>query len=232
MAPRKPTDPSKRVAELRRLIQRHNRLYYEDATPEISDGEYDRLLRELQDLESATPELFSFDSPTQRVGGAASSRSRTRPPSPHVVARHTYSLENSRIRRAVRKGSGRRTDISPNSRSTALIEWCTRWPLRSRDPMEKGTTSRRTSGPSPRSPVLPSQVGPLDAVGADLFHRADFERLNPNGESGGRPFRQSRNAARDPQTARSREWRAPQGVALPPPESLATGVPRRRALQY
>lgn len=59
-----------RVGELRRQIERHNRLYYTQAEPEISDAEYDRLFRELEGLEAAHPRLRSDDSPTRRVGGA------------------------------------------------------------------------------------------------------------------------------------------------------------------
>src|SRR4051812_13468680 len=58
-----------RVDELRRQIQHHNYKYYVEAAPEISDREFDRLLKELQDLEAAHPELVTPDSPTQRVGG-------------------------------------------------------------------------------------------------------------------------------------------------------------------
>jgi DNA ligase (NAD+) len=61
--------PSDRIDELRRLIRRHNELYYVDAAPEISDEAYDALLRELGTLEAAHPELVTPDSPTQRVGG-------------------------------------------------------------------------------------------------------------------------------------------------------------------
>jgi DNA ligase (NAD+) len=63
-----PSDPRTRVQELRDIINHHNRLYYTDASPEISDFEYDKLYRELVDLERAHPELFSPDSPTARVG--------------------------------------------------------------------------------------------------------------------------------------------------------------------
>lgn len=54
---------------LRREIERHNRLYYQQARPEISDQEYDQLLRQLQELEAQHPHLVTSDSPTQRVGG-------------------------------------------------------------------------------------------------------------------------------------------------------------------
>jgi DNA ligase (NAD+) len=58
-----------RAEELRREIRRHDRLYYQEAKPEISDREYDRLMAELVALEEAHPELRTADSPTQRVGG-------------------------------------------------------------------------------------------------------------------------------------------------------------------
>jgi NAD-dependent DNA ligase len=65
-------DPVARVADLRERIVRANRLYYEQDAPEITDAEWDALMRELQDLEAAHPELATPDSPTQRVGGAPS----------------------------------------------------------------------------------------------------------------------------------------------------------------
>ena len=60
--------PDKRVAELRQLIDHHNRLYYTQAEPEISDADYDKLFRELEDLEKKHPEIADPNSPTQRVG--------------------------------------------------------------------------------------------------------------------------------------------------------------------
>ncbi len=60
----------KRIEELRKQIDHHNYLYYALDAPEIPDAEYDRLLRELQDLEQQYPELVTPDSPTQRVGAA------------------------------------------------------------------------------------------------------------------------------------------------------------------
>src|SRR6266404_1695041 len=58
-----------RIAELRQKLEYHNYLYYVKDSPEISDAEYDRMFRELLELETAHPELASPDSPTQRVGG-------------------------------------------------------------------------------------------------------------------------------------------------------------------
>ena len=60
----------RRMAELRAEISEHDRRYYIENFPIISDQEYDRLYRELKDLEAKYPELVTPDSPTQRVGGA------------------------------------------------------------------------------------------------------------------------------------------------------------------
>ncbi len=60
-----------RAAELREILTRANRLYHEQDAPEMPDAEYDRLLRELIELEAAHPELVTPDSPTQRVGAPA-----------------------------------------------------------------------------------------------------------------------------------------------------------------
>lgn len=58
----------KRIENLRKEINRHNYLYYLLDSPEISDAEYDRLMRELEELEEKFPDLITHDSPTQRVG--------------------------------------------------------------------------------------------------------------------------------------------------------------------
>src|ERR1044071_7015299 len=63
------TEAEKTIAQLREGIRKHDRLYYQDAAPIISDREYDRLYRELVDLETQFPDLLTSDSPTQRVGG-------------------------------------------------------------------------------------------------------------------------------------------------------------------
>lgn len=60
----------KRIKELRTLLEYHSRKYYVEDAPEIPDYEYDRLYRELQELEAAHPEFDSPTSPTKRVGGA------------------------------------------------------------------------------------------------------------------------------------------------------------------
>ena len=60
----------KRIADLRKTIEYHNKRYYQQDDPEISDSEYDRLMRELQELEIQYPDEDIASSPTQRVGAA------------------------------------------------------------------------------------------------------------------------------------------------------------------
>jgi DNA ligase (NAD+) len=83
----------KKISEIEKLrdeIRRHDELYYVGNAPEISDREYDELMEKLQKLEEANPELITFDSPTQRVGG------RPAEGFPEVVhTRQMLSLDNS-----------------------------------------------------------------------------------------------------------------------------------------
>ena len=103
----KAADPAKRVEELRAEIRRHEQLYYVANAPEISDETYDRLERELKDLEAAHPELVTPDSPTQRVGEKPSSEFPTvAHRSPMLSLDNTYSAEElrefeGRIKRSV-----------------------------------------------------------------------------------------------------------------------------------
>jgi len=79
-----------RIEQLRELIEYHDRLYYENDAPEIPDGEYDLLLRELRALEAAHPELADAESPTVTVRGFAPS---TFAPVVHAVP--MTSLDNA-----------------------------------------------------------------------------------------------------------------------------------------
>lgn len=63
-----PNNIIKKIENLRKEINKHNYLYYVLDKPEITDSEYDRLFRELQNIENQYPELITSDSPTQRVG--------------------------------------------------------------------------------------------------------------------------------------------------------------------
>src|SRR5215471_14199657 len=64
-------DPAAEVEKLREQLRHHEHLYYVLDAPEISDADYDALMRQLRALEEQHPELLTPDSPTQRVGGKA-----------------------------------------------------------------------------------------------------------------------------------------------------------------
>lgn len=83
-------DVKNRVAKLREALHWHNYLYYVLDEPEVSDAQYDRLMRELTDLETAYPELIEPDSPTQRVGAPPLEKFET---ASHTVP--MLSLENA-----------------------------------------------------------------------------------------------------------------------------------------
>jgi DNA ligase (NAD+) len=91
MSPDSAPDPAARAQELRALIEYHNERYYLQDEPEISDAEWDALMRELRELEAAHPALVTEDSPTQRAGVAT--LAPTFAPVDHVVP--MMSLDNA-----------------------------------------------------------------------------------------------------------------------------------------
>ena len=83
-------EPAREIEALRQQLRRHEHLYYVLDRPEITDAEYDELMRKLQQLEEQHPEMASADSPTQRVGG--------KPREGFVKVRHSspmLSLDNA-----------------------------------------------------------------------------------------------------------------------------------------
>ena len=68
------SEARKRAEELRAIIEKNNRLYYDQDAPELEDFEYDALTRELKAIEAEYPQLVTASSPTQHVGGTASSK--------------------------------------------------------------------------------------------------------------------------------------------------------------
>ncbi len=86
-----------RLEKLRQTIEHHSFKYYIEDNPEISDLEFDRLMKELQDLESNHPELITPDSPTQRVGGRPIDGFRqVSHPIPMLSIENTYNEEEVR----------------------------------------------------------------------------------------------------------------------------------------
>jgi len=89
-----PPDPQQEIARLREEIRAHDRRYYVDAAPTISDLEYDRLLQQLKELEAKHPELVTEESPTQRIGDQPVSQLESvRHRVPMMSIDNTYSLE-------------------------------------------------------------------------------------------------------------------------------------------
>jgi DNA ligase (NAD+) len=112
---RKETD--KKIAQLREEVRKHDRLYYNEAAPIISDREYDRLYKELLDLETQFPDLVTPDSPTQRVGGKAlEAFAQIQHIAPMLSLDNTYSEEE------VSNFYKRITRLLPDERIPVVIE--------------------------------------------------------------------------------------------------------------
>lgn len=202
--------PAERVALLRRLIEHHNRQYYELDRPEISDAAYDALLRELQQLEQEHPDLFSVDSPTQRVGG--------RPLERFVQVRHSLpmlSLENAldegaivdfeqRVRSflALQDGAALSYHCEPKMdglavelvyREGLLVQASTRG---DGEVGEEVTANIRTIRNLPLRLSGAEQPALLEVRGEVYLPLADFQKLNAQREAQGEAvFANPRNAA-------------------------------------
>jgi len=111
------TQPAKRIEQLRNEIRKHDRLYYEEASPIISDREYDRLYRELIDLETQFPDLATADSPTQRVGGKPLKAFEQ---VPHLIP--MLSLDNTYSEQEVKNFYARIQRLLPNEAIPVVIE--------------------------------------------------------------------------------------------------------------
>src|SRR5262245_16197739 len=110
-------EAEKKVAQLRVEIRKHDRLYYQDAAPIISDREYDRLYKELVDLETRFPDLLTPDSPTQRVGG--------KPLEAFAQVQHRapmLSLDNTYSEQEVANFYKRITRLLPDEKIPVVIE--------------------------------------------------------------------------------------------------------------
>jgi DNA ligase (NAD+) len=111
------SESANRIEQLRREIEQHNRRYYEEAAPTISDREYDRLYAELVDLETRFPQLVTPDSPTQRVGG--------KPLQAFAQIEHRVpmlSLDNTYSEQEVANFYARVTRLLPNEKIPVVIE--------------------------------------------------------------------------------------------------------------
>lgn len=199
-----------RAARLRALIDHHNRCYYEQDQPEISDAEYDALFRELQRLEQERPDLLTPDSPTLRVGGQPLER--------FAKVRHTLpmlSLENAleeaaifdfdlRIRSFLALRSDRTTDylcepkmdglaVELVYRDGLLVQASTRG---DGEVGEEVTANIRTIHNVPLRLTGAAVPALLEVRGEVYLPLAAFQRLNAQREEDGEPvFANPRNAA-------------------------------------
>ncbi len=108
---------AKRLEQLRDEIRKHDRFYYDEATPTISDREYDRLYKQLVDLETQFPDLVTPDSPTQRVGGKPLQAFEQ---VPHLIS--MLSLDNTYSEQEVKNFHARIQRLLPNEKIPVVIE--------------------------------------------------------------------------------------------------------------
>lgn len=199
-----PPETQARALQLRQLIEHHNRLYYQEAAPEIPDMEFDALLRELEDLESAYPALRSADSPTQRVGGAPTAGFKTvQHRVPMLSIANTYNEQEMRkFDQDVRKALGEErveyiVELKLDGVAIAITylnglyhQAATRGDGLSGDDVTANVATIRG---------LPRQLfGPAPALvevrGEVYMTRAELERLNAlRVEAGEEPYRNPRN---------------------------------------
>jgi len=194
-----------RVEELRGQLAHHNYRYYVLDAPEVTDAEYDRLLRELGELEQQHPTLLTPDSPTQRVGGAPSAL--------FAPVRHSsrlLSLDNAfdaeelaAWAERVRKGLGRDTTYvcEPKIDGVSLAVTYERGVLTRAatrgdgDVGEDVTPNVRTIRAVPGRLRTDAPPAWLEVRGEVFLRKADFERINEELGAAGKPiFANPRNS--------------------------------------
>jgi len=218
-----PRQAQRRAQQLAGELHDHDYRYYVLAEPVIADEEYDRLMRELQDLEAQYPDLRSPDSPTQRVGGEPTKEFRTVTHDPPMLSlANTYSEEEIRdFDRRVRELLGDEKPvyvaelkfdgiaIALKYRDGALVQGATRGDGTQGDDI---TNNLRTIRSIPL--VLRTKETSLKTIevrGEAFMHRAEFDRMNAQrGAAGEKIFINPRNATagtlkmQDPKVVASR----------------------------
>lgn len=194
-----------RAAHLRTELHRHNRLYYIEAKPEITDQAFDALLRELQDLEAAFPDLVTPDSPTQRVGGAPiEGFTQIQHTVPMMSLDNTYSeAELTAFFARLQKGLGRegiRCVIEPKVDGVAITVRYENGVLKHAATRGDGQTGDDVTANVRTIQSLPLRLPAecpqtLEARGEVFMSKAGFAKLNEERESAGEPrFANPRNA--------------------------------------
>ncbi|HEX9681215.1 MAG TPA: NAD-dependent DNA ligase LigA, partial [Anaerolineales bacterium] len=201
-----------RAEELRRLINAHNYRYHVLDRPVISDSQFDRLLRELQDLETKYPDLRTSDSPTHRVGGQPSEKfRRVRHPQPILSLGNAYSADEvrawfERVRRLDDRVAGADFVVEPKIDGLTVVLHYQAGVFQlgaTRGDGEVGediTPNLRTLRSLPLRIPVEEEAGdpPLRLVvrGEAVILRAAFEAMNRRlAEAGQRTYVNPRNAA-------------------------------------
>jgi DNA ligase (NAD+) len=203
-----PAEARQRAADLRSQIDHHANLYYVRDAPEISDVDYDRLFRELLDLEQRHPELQTADSPTQRVGGAPVEAFRkVRHRTPMLSLDNAFSPEEvaefvRRVERVVADVDEYVTElkidglaISLTYRDGRLVRGATRGNgVEGEDVTAQVRTVKAIPWQLRATPKgLPSE---FEVRGEVYLPKASFARINAELEEAGRPtYANPRNAA-------------------------------------
>lgn len=199
------TDIPARVAQLVQELNAHNHAYYVLAHPTISDFEFDRLLRELQDLEAAHPELRRPDSPTLRIGGDITKDFPTFVHKrPMLSLQNTYSREevDDWYKQVVKGLEGRHctfivqhkydgVSMSLHYQNGVLVRGVTRGDGVQGDEI---TANVRTIPSVPLSFQQNGLPAEFEVRGEVVMHNADFEKLNRlRVENGEAPLMNPRN---------------------------------------
>jgi DNA ligase (NAD+) len=200
-----------KIERLRAEIVKHNRRYYQEDNPLISDGEYDALIRELKELEAQYPQLQTPNSPTQRVGGMASKKFA---PVRHAVP--MLSLDNTYNEEEIREWNKRILKLlPPDELPKFLVETkidglsCSLTYIDGK--LERGATrgdgeigedvtaNVRTIKSIPQAlngPLTREFPKHLEIRGEVVIYNADFQKINDAEIAAGRePFVNPRNCA-------------------------------------
>jgi DNA ligase (NAD+) len=198
------TDARRRIEELRSEIRRHERLYYVEDRPELTDAEFDRLMSELAELERLHPDLATPDSPTRRVGGEPAEGFATVEHSlPMLSLENAYSWDEAEAWRArLVRALGSEPDgyvaelkidglsISLRYEDGVLVRGATRGDgFRGEDVTDNVRTIRTI-------PLRLVEPETLEVRGEVFYPRSAFGKLNAEREAAGEPlFANPRNAA-------------------------------------
>lgn len=206
-----PPDIMRRADELREQIRHHDYLYYVLDSPEISDAEYDRLFRALEELEQIYPDLITPDSPTQRVGGE--------PLEKFLQVEHSVpmlSLSNvfdegelvdfdSRVKRVLGASGDVSYVVEPKLDGVAVALVYENGLLKSGSTRGDGYTGEDVTANVRTIRAIPLKLTPagifsdaslVDVRGEIFMNRAHFDRLNrARDEAGLPPFANPRNAS-------------------------------------